>query len=302
MNIHWDNLKYFIATARAGSLTVAAHGLHTSPATLSRRLAALEKDCGAALFTRTHAGYGLTRDGEALLARGLSIEEAFLALEQSLPGSKEEVSGQVLVATSENLAHLILLPALAHFRLAYPQIDIEFRTGVQQIALHGRAADIALRLSLPSAGNFKARVVGCQAHALYANQALANDPHHAEIGIVGWSDDFSDLPITRAATAHRCWRGPRLRLNTLQGHVAAARAGLGLAYLPCFVGDSSGELVRVDGPDGLLSQSIYLVLHNDMIETRRVRVVADFIIDTLRTAAPRLIGEAGPTSDLCERV
>jgi DNA-binding transcriptional LysR family regulator len=300
--MHWDNLKYFIATARAGSLTVAANILHTSPATLSRKLVALERECGAALFTRTHAGYGLTRDGEALLARGVGIEEAFMALEHSLPGSKEEISGQVLIATSENLAHLILLPALVHFRLTYPLIDIEFHTGVQQIALHGREADIAVRLSLPSAGNFKVRVVGCQAHALYANHVLANDARHAEIGIVGWSEGFADLPIARAANTHNYWRCNGVRLNSLQGHVAAARVGLGLAYLPCFVGDFSGELVRVDGPAGLLSQSIYLVLHNDAIETRRVRVVADFIIDTLRNAAPRLLGEAGPASGSYERV
>ncbi|MCW8205740.1 LysR family transcriptional regulator [Verminephrobacter aporrectodeae subsp. tuberculatae] len=291
MAMNWNNIRFFMATARAGSLTLAARQMNTSLATLSRRLAALDEECGVVLFARTHAGYSLTRDGQALWKRCLSIEDAFTALEQSLPAAQADTFGLVQVATSANLANLVLLPALARLWATHPRIDVEFCTGVQPMALHGREADMAVRLSTPSTGNFKVRVVGRQAHALYASHALvADEASHAEIGIVGWPTDFSDLPIVRAAAAHRHWRKPRLRLNTLQGHVAAARAGLGLAYLPCFVGDLCPDLSRVDGPDGLLTQNIYLVLHNDATQTRRVRVVADFIIDTLRVTGPRLLG------------
>lgn len=293
--MNWDNIKHFIATARAGSLTIAAKSMDTSPATLSRRLESLEQDCGVTLFTRTHTGYSLTRDGESFLSRCLAIEDAVLTLERSLPISDPRLAGVVRIATSENLANLVILPPLQRLRATYPMIEVELQTGAQPIPLRGREVDVAVRMSIPSAGNFKARAVGHQAHALYVARAAAEAPANAVseedgLRIIGWPDDYTNLPLPMAASQHPRWREPRLRVDTLQGHVAAARAGLGLAYLPCFVGDAVPDLTRVDGPQGLLMQKIYLVLHNDSVETRRVRVVADFIIETLHAAAPLLEG------------
>ena len=288
--ISWDNLKFFITTARAGSLTAGANALHVSPATLSRRLANLEFELGQLLFARSPTGYTLTKEGRALLDSCVPIENGFNALSSSLEVAAEEPTGTVRVATSENIANLILLPRLAKFIARYPLINIEFETGVQPIALHAREADLAVRVSMPERGPFKVRTLGSLRHALYLSAAVAASGKDGELGIIGWSENFQNLPIARAAMAHSYWRKPVVQVSSLTGHVAAAQAGLGYAYLPCLVGDQAPGLVRVDGPEGYLSQDIYLILHDDSIQVPRVRAVADFIVESVREAKGMLEG------------
>lgn len=284
--MNWDNIKHFLATARAGSLTLAAQTLRTSPATLSRRIAALERDCGTTLFTRTHTGYRLTPDGQALLARCEAIDEAFSSLARLVPISAQGAQGVVRLATSENLAALVLLPALPHLMRAHPNLSLDLTAGPQTTPLREREVDMAIRLSMPRSGNFKGRAIGLMAHAIYA--ACGVEP--MQLGLLGWTADGENSPIAQAVHRHAPETAPRWRFNSLRTQVAAAQAGLGLAYLPCFLGDASPGLVRVHGPEGLLAQRIYLVLHNDSIETPRVRVVADFTIQVFQDAADRLAG------------
>src|SRR5690606_41169250 len=101
--ISWDNIKFFITTARAGSLTAGARALRVSPATLSRRLANLEFELGQLLFARSPTGYTLTKEGRALLDSCVPIENGFYALSSSLEAASEEPAGTVRVATSENI-------------------------------------------------------------------------------------------------------------------------------------------------------------------------------------------------------
>lgn len=291
--ISWDNIKFFITTARAGSLTAGAHALRVSPATLSRRLANLEFELGQLLFARSPTGYTLTKEGRALLASCAAIENGFNALSSSLEAAAEAPTGTVRVATSENIANLILLPRLSTFIARYPLINIDFQTDVQPIALHAREADLAVRVSMPERGPFKVRTLGTLRHALYLSEVVVSSGKAHDLGIIGWSENCDCLPIARAAMAHSYWRTPIVRVSSLKGQVAAAQAGLGYAYLPCLVGDQAPGLVRVDGPENYLRQDIYLILHDDSIEVPRIRAVADFIIDSLHEAKGTLEGAGG---------
>lgn len=284
--MNWDNVKHFIATARAGSLTQAAQALHTSPATLSRRIAALERDCSTTLFTRTHTGYLLTREGQALLERCEAIDDAFSSLARLVPLSQHGAQGVVRLATSENLAVHIVLPAVPRLVRAHPHLSLEVMVGAPTTPLREREVDMAVRLSMPASGNFKGRAIGLMAHAIYASCGA----QPIDRGLLGWTTDCENTPIALAALRHAPEQSSRWRFNSLQAQVAAAQAGLGLAYLPCFLGDATPGLVRVQGPEGLLAQRIYLVLHNDSIETPRVRTVADFTIQVFQDAADRLAG------------
>jgi len=284
--MNWDNVKHFIATARAGSLTLAAQALRTSPATLSRRIAALERDCGTTLFTRTHTGYLLTRDGRAMLERCEAIDDAFSSLSRWVPLSQQGAQGMVRIATSENLATHIVLPAVPRLAHLHPRLSLELKVGAQTTPLREREVDMAVRLSMPNTGNFKGRAIGVMAHAIYGTSRA--EPMHR--GLLGWTSDCENTPIAQAALRHQPTDTPRWRFNSLQAQIAAAQAGLGQVYLPCFLGDDTPGLRRLEGPHGLLEQRIYLVLHNDSIEMPRVRAVADFTIQVFQEAAPRLTG------------
>jgi len=289
-SINWDNIKCFITTARAGSLTAGANALRISPATLSRRLANLEFELGQLLFARSPTGYTLTKEGQALLESCVSIENGFNALSSSLEAAAEEPTGTVRVATSENIANLILLPRLPNFLARYPLINIEFQTDVQPVPLHAREADLAVRVSMPERGPFKVRTLGTLRHALYLSGNVATNNRAIDLGIIGWSENHQHLPIARAAMAHSYWRTPAVRVSSLKGQVVAAQAGLGYAYLPCLVGDQAPGLVRVDGPENYLSQDIYLILHDDSVEVPRIRAVANFIRDRMRESNDVLTG------------
>ncbi|ETF04654.1 hypothetical protein W822_01595 [Advenella kashmirensis W13003] len=261
-----------------------------SPATLSRRLANLEFELGQLLFARSPTGYALTKEGRVLLESCTSIENGFSALSSSLEAAAEEPTGTVRVATSENIANLILLPRLPNFLARYPLINIDFQTDVQPVPLHAREADLAVRVSMPERGPFKVRTLGTLRHALYLSGEIISDGQEINLGVIGWSENCQSLPIARAAMAHRYWRESSVRVSSLKGQVAAAQAGLGYAYLPCLVGDHTPGLVRIDGPENYLSQDIYLILHDDSIEVPRIRAVANFIRDSLHETKDMLAG------------
>src|SRR5690242_7596290 len=101
--MEWDDLKHFLAVARSGSLTEAAQDLKTSPATVGRRIAALEAKLGAQLFDKHQTGYTLTHSGEAIRAKADVVEEAVLAVEREAMGRDLQATGKVRLAASDDV-------------------------------------------------------------------------------------------------------------------------------------------------------------------------------------------------------
>src|SRR5690242_14024885 len=120
--MEWDDLKYFLAVARSGSLADAARSLKTSPATVGRRITALESRLGARLFDRNPAGYSLTESGEAILARAREVGDAILKVERHVLGRDLRPAGKVRLATVNEIAANIIAPQLREFRQCYPDI------------------------------------------------------------------------------------------------------------------------------------------------------------------------------------
>src|SRR5262245_1312161 len=100
--MEWDDIKHFLAVSRAGSLTEAARVLKTSPSTVARRVADLEKKLGARLFDRRPSGYALTENGEAIRRKAEEVEEAVLSVEREALGRDLRPSGKVRVAATDD--------------------------------------------------------------------------------------------------------------------------------------------------------------------------------------------------------
>ncbi|MFN7043503.1 MAG: LysR family transcriptional regulator, partial [Acidovorax temperans] len=109
----WDNLRYFLELARAGTLVGAARRLAVDHTTVARRLQALEKQVGSTLFARESGGHRLTEAGRALLPQVEAMEAAFLAVESAAPGVRQGLHGLVRIGTTEGFGNLILAPQLA---------------------------------------------------------------------------------------------------------------------------------------------------------------------------------------------
>jgi len=293
--VDWNDLKYFLEVARGGSLTRAANVLRVSQSTVSRRIAELEARLSTRLFARHQTGYHLTDEGRELLGRAEAVEDNMLAFERGASGLSPGVSGLVRLATSDNLASDLVIPALPRFVARHPQLRLEIVTTTVAVELGRRDADLALRLVRPSHGNLKARRLGALSYGVYGHRDyLARHPARDDDPLAGramitWDEAHAHLPAAQ-------WRAKRapdahvvLAVSTLRAQIAAARAGLGLAILPDFL-VTDPDLVRVLAPGDVFSDGVWLVMHADLAASSRVRAVADFLAETVEHARAALEG------------
>lgn len=284
----WDDLKFFLAVARAGGLTGAAERLHVSPSTVSRRLSQLEERIGSTLFAHHQTGYLLTDDGKALFSQAERVEDAVLELEQVVMGRDAEPHGIVRLATAENMANLIIIPALPSLYTRYPGIVVELVTGISSVNLSKHEADLALRLTRPEQGNVNIKRLGTQNFGLYASRGYAerlgvgnNRNRFDDVDFITWTEGFSNLPMTGWVAQVLNGRAPRLMTSSLYAQVVAVRSGLGVAVLPCFIADLEPDFVRLPFEGEIVSQEIWLVIHRNLAASSRVRAVATFLQDLI---------------------
>lgn len=281
--MQWDDARIFLAIARAGSLSGASLALGLGVATVSRRLDRLEAALAMPLFSRHQSGYRLTADGQAMLAPAEALEQAAQALGDAAQ-SQAQVAGVVRLATAENLANPLIVPSLAQLFARHPDLRVELVSGVRTLNLHRRDADMAVRMEQPEAGHLTIRRLGTLGFGLYGSQtyvqarAGAGEAAPSEgDAFIGWDEGHAHLPAARWLARTLRGRSCRVETNTLSAQLAAAEAGLGLAVLPHFLARRAGLacVARQLGAD----QPIWLALHADLAHSRRLRAVADHLID-----------------------
>ena len=296
-NLDWNVVRDFLAVARTGSLSRAGQALGVNASTVGRRIEALEAGLGVRLFQRAQTGYALTDEGQDLVGRAERIEEAAIAFERRAEAG-ERVEGRVQLATAENLANALIIPALGGFRERHPNMTLEIVTDIRSVNLHRREADIALRLVRPVQGNVTIQRLGVQRYGLYGSldHLARRAPHRGARfdadRLIAWSEDYADLPAARWIERVLEGRAPALVTSSLQGQVVAARAGLGLALLPCFLGDAEPSLRRIACDADAIEQDVWLATHSDLVGSARVQAVTGFLGELIHASAPRLGGTA----------
>ncbi|MDO5604095.1 MAG: LysR family transcriptional regulator [Paracoccus sp. (in: a-proteobacteria)] len=293
----WDDVQTFLAIARNGSLSAAAARLSLGLATVSRRIARFEAAMGQPLFIRHQTGYALTEDGRRLIERAEAIEAAALSLRDGAR-ARAEVAGRVRLATAENLATGLILPALPQLRDRHPNLVLEIVTDIATANLNRRDADIALRMVRPDRGHVSVQRLGLLGFGLYAAPGylatcrLAPDaaPYDGD-ALITWSEAQAHLPAAQWLERVLQGRAPAVVTGTLAGHLAACQGGLGLAVLPHFLAVPRG-LICVEDQLGL-DQVIWLVTQADLAQSRRVQAVAAFLRDLVADNRQALAGRPG---------
>ena len=290
--IDWNDLKYFLAVARAGGLSPAAASLRTSPSTVSRHITSLESQLGAKLFLRQQTGYLLTDAGSEMLEHIQHAEAAMLAVERKgrFTAEEHEITGLVRLATTEMLAAHLITPHLAEFFKAHPKMQVELMIGITQADLSRREADLALRLTNPliqdDSQDYIAHQVSqlhfgvyCASGILTAQQA--NDPATwKKLNYISWGEKWKHLLMVQWITAAFPGKAPIVTANSLQTQYVAVQAGLGVAILPRFVGDGDPQLQRLTTAQPL-SLELWLVYHRDLKASQRVAAMRDFIVELI---------------------
>ncbi len=296
----WNDLRLVLAVARAGSLTGAAKALGVNHSTAFRRLAALETEMGVRLFERLPAGvYAATAAGERMAASAERIETEAAALDRDILGRDRQLTGALRVTASETLAYRVLTAQIGAFRRQHPGIQVELLVDNRVFSLSRREADIALRALRPREGDLHGRKLGTIAWTLYARRDLAAGlprlgPAPEDLTglpLIGWERGISGVNAAEWLQARAPETGFVYRASSLLNQFVAARQGMGVAVLPCYLGDPEPDLCRLtEAPVAALGRELWLVTHADLRRTARVRAFFDLIGDAMQAARNLLEG------------
>lgn len=287
--LDWNDLRHFLAVADGGSTLAAGRALRVSQTTVARRIAALEEALGIPLFEKRQAGYALTPAGEQLVDRARQVETAAERFTEAAAAEARDVSGTVRISTQEIFAVTLLAPILRDLHSLHPEIHVELDDSQDFRDLGEGEADIALRSAREDPG---AGIVGrrlCDDHwTLYCSREYAAAHgvpttrselrKHSFIGGGGpklwraYSAWLHDLGLDDRVIMHHA---------SAMGLMSAIRSGLGIAVLPCIVADADPDLVQCVPPKHGHGRVLWIVTHERVRKTPRVRIAIDFLYDRL---------------------
>jgi DNA-binding transcriptional LysR family regulator len=280
----WDELRTFVEVSRDGSLSGAARRLGLTQPTVGRHIDALEAALGLTLFTRSPRGLTPTPAALALEPHVEAMATAAAALGRAASGEAAADRGAVRVTASDVIGCEVLPPILAAFHAAHPGIAIELALSNRTADLARRDADIAVRMVRPTQSGLVARRIGASRIGLYAHRdylarfgeprSLADLASHCVIGFDRDNSSFRGAgdfarTLTRETFGFRC--------DNDLAQLAALRAGVGVGGCQENIARRMPELVAVLPNAFHYALEVWLVMHEDLKATRRVRRLFDHL-------------------------
>lgn len=293
-DFEWSDLKVFLAITRGRSVRAGAKLIGVSHSTVSRRLSAMEAALGARLFDRRPEGYFLTPLGEQILPRAERVEGEVLGLQTDVLGRDAALAGPIRISMPPVFAQYLIMPHLKRFSDKYPDVTLEVISSYSLTDMSRRNADIAVRFQEAPDPNLFGRRLPPFGDSIYATadyiaeHSFTGDAPTARW--LGWGDGedspgwVADTPFPNMQVGHEC-PDPLAQLE-------AARAGLGVAILPCFVGDPDPGLNRVHGAGTYKSRIGWVLTHPDLKTTERVRTCVRFLVEAVESHAGLVAGAA----------
>ena len=285
--MNWDDLRFFLAVCREGSVTAAGQRLSVNHTTVARRLSALEASLGVRLFDRNRDGYAMTQIAENIYADAEAVEQHTQSIDRAAFGRDAELSGPLALTAPYDFANRVIVPALRQFRRDYPAINIDFLTTTGRLDLAAREADIAVRLTEAPPDYLVGRCIMPLRHGVYASRRYLRS-----------MGDEADVILFRSQTSVPDWVSnhfPRHRISLTADSASSIRnavaAGLGLARLPCFEADPDRRLVRLDLELTPSKWGIWVLNHVDLRTTARIRACRSFLIETIEASRPLILGD-----------
>jgi molybdate transport repressor ModE-like protein len=301
----WNDLRLVLAIGRAGSLTGAAQELGVNHSTAFRRLNALEDRIGVRLFERLPGGVYLpTAAGERMAETAERIETETAALDREIAGRDHRLTGQLRVTSSETLAYRLLTHHLARFRAVHPGIVVELAIDNRILSLSRREADVALRPARPKEGDLFGRKLADIGWTVYGAPGLIETlPRRdaprdlSRLPMIGWGPDASGINAADWLAAQVPASQFVYRTNSLVNQLVAVKAGIGLAVLPCYLGDPEPGLARFfPVPIPELSRELWIVTHGDLRRTARIRAFFEVVGEGLAAEQALLSGDDAAVS------
>ncbi|MGY3614727.1 LysR family transcriptional regulator [Bradyrhizobium sp. USDA 10063] len=291
--IDWDDVRYFLAVAREGSVRAAAERLGVNHSTVLRRIAQLEEHLGAHMFEKLPSGYRLTAAGEEVVELAHQMEASSHLLETRVFGRDQSASGLLRVTLPPFLAAHLLMPDFADFARMHPDIEMEILSSGEPANLTNREADVAIRI-VSDRKTLPLNLHGLKGPELFGGVYMSRDRLAA--WRAGASDPIRWIVINNhglpdwAREGELRTTGVPFRTPDAEAQIVAAQQGIGMTKLPCFVGDADPLLVRVPGTDLHMYGTLWLLTQGETRKTKRVRLFTEFVSRRLAAYAPLLAG------------
>lgn len=280
----WDNLRVFLGVARARSALQASHTLGVDQSTISRRMKRLEADIGSKLFDRTSQGHRLTSAGHRLLEHVEKLESTLTAVESDVFGDNMALTGEIRLGATEAFGSYFLAPHLAHFCTRHPSITVDLLPMPRSVNLSKREADASVTVDRPTTDSFVTSKLTPYRLLPYATadylrqQGPIRDV--SDLASLRWIDYVDDLLFTDQQVSLRKWLPSArsfLRSTSVIAQFQAARSGLGIALLPCFLASREPGLVPVL-PDVVdVTRDFWLVAPAERRELARIKALWDYL-------------------------
>jgi DNA-binding transcriptional LysR family regulator len=295
----WDNIRVFLAVARAGQFVSAARQLRIDHATVGRRITTLERHFNARLFDRRTTGVSLTAAGATFLAAAERIESEFLQVQSELADTDIELSGTVRIGAPDGLSTYYLARCFHDFNARHAAIKIQLVPMPQLVPLAKREVDIVILLEKPDSGRFVTRKLTDYTLGIYGSRTYL-DHHKVPLGaedlkdhrLVGYVEDYafsSALGYVRelyggAETAFEC--------ASAVGQLEAIRSGMGLGVAHDYIARQHADLVRIL-PDRRAQRSYWLVIHEDMRGLGRIKAVHRHLVESIERDRAMFLANGG---------
>lgn len=293
--LNWDDLRLFLAVARAGSLAQASKKLGFDISTVSRRLAQLEEDLGGILFERGRSGLKRTALAEELVFHAQRVESGVIGLLDA--AAQKGISGVVRVAMMEGFGSLYLSRKLTPFISSNPNLQIELVTSPCTVNVTRREADIFL-----SFFELDGRGLHCEQIGEFSLFLYGSDDYFSAYGMPQSVDELQDhrfvtyvddlIQLNAVRWLADVIDNPKVAVcsSSMVAQISFAEAGAGLVLLPRFSVSSSSclkpvlpDLVRVNRP-------LYLSAPQDLCLVDRVSSVMSCVRSIVEQDRDFLVG------------
>jgi DNA-binding transcriptional LysR family regulator len=279
----FESLNVFVSVADHRGFAAAGRSLGMSPPAVTRSIAGLEGYLGVTLFHRSTRAVSLTDDGAAFLDRARRVLGDLRDAERTVMAGGSAPQGQLFVTAPVIFGRLHVLPVIAALLDRYPGLSTRMMLIDRNVRIVEEGIDVAVRIGALADSALHAVAIGSVGPVI-----VASPSYLARRGIPGAPDDLATHDIIGGSGVRtgNVWRfrqamvkvAPRVAINTVDGTIAAAEAGLGLANLLSYqVAEAvaAGRLVSVLEADKAADIPVSLLFERGRTGMPSVRAFID---------------------------
>ncbi len=288
MNWSWDNIRYFLAVAKHGTLTDAAIAMGVSHTTVQRRLVAFEKELQTQLLTRSKQGYVLTDAGHTLYIEASKVQSTLTSITSQISNQEALPSGRVTITSTDTICSVILPKIIRELIDQYPKLEITLDNVNRLSDVRNFEADIAIRTCKKPPENLIGRKIGrlhfaaCASTEYIKRHNIKKFPTDiSEHHFIQLNSQYSDAPFYQWLDKAVQGRAPTTIVSDFMSARNLCEAGIGITILPSYLVSINANLNELKVSTALAPNDLWLLSHADLRDTERVKVARHFLFERL---------------------